>query len=572
MRIHEPFICSQPVHGASRRGTIRAAALLLIVGYTVGCGSGGAPPVLPVAPAPSVPSGTPASGVSPAATAPAAADPFALPAGPRDDDAAEPGSLAALDLEPWKKASKAKGVATSPASCAAWANRAPSKEGADVVAAFAEKDPQKRDARLVALAKDPKTNALLNRALRADLAPVECADAIVDPILQSTAAKSSAPASAPNAANVRLLVGFSLAGKLARTAGAPPAMGAIREKEKVKAFVNGPLKTWLLEQSTAIELLSSGAAGLSGYARGVAAIEAGIAELRLVDRMRSAPVPATWDPELKSIYEAALDEALEPRKKRGRDAALVGMSDFARIGIIRDGRLDRARTLLAKLYGGRRIDALDALLLPDAPTPPATTPNEAAVAAIPTYWLDSGDIAHAEDPRFLANGVTRGLREQLRKIPEGAPDELRTPYARARFAMGRIYWRRVDFVEAAYAAKPSGKPEDRLVLALSLALAHGPNGAAEMMRAPTPAALDLRHTEALDALVAEGGPLAGLAAYDAAHIRALSPPEGADAAPYLKDVAARFRKAETLLADPAQKKLAGQRATEVDAIVAAASK
>ena len=88
-------------------------------------------------------------------------------------------------------------------------------------------------------------------------------------------------------------MGFSLAGKLARTASAPPSMGAIGDKEKVKAFIHGPLKTWLVEQSTAIEVLSSGAAGLSGYARGVAAIEAGIAELRLVDNMRSAPVPAT---------------------------------------------------------------------------------------------------------------------------------------------------------------------------------------------------------------------------------------------------------------------------------------
>lgn len=563
MRKNSRIISPQP----RSRAAIAAVALLLIAGCGGGSGASGAGSLVP---APSAPSGT-TTGAAPAAPAPAV-DPFALPAGPRDEETPEPGTLAALDLEPWKKASKAKGVAPSPPSCAAYASRAPSKDPPDIVAAFGEKDPQKRDARLVAIAKDPKTNAVLNRALRADLAPVECADAIADPLLSSIGATSTGTANAANASNVRLLVGFSLAGKLARTAGTPPAMGALREKEKVKAFVNGPLKAWLLEQSTAIELLSSGAAGLSGYARGVAAIEAGIAELRLVDRMRSAPVPASWDPELKSIYEAALDEALEPRKKRGRDAALVGMSDFARVGIIHDGRLDRARALLSKLYGGRRIDALDALLLPEAPVPPPTTPAEAAIAAIPTYWLDAGDIAHAEDPRFLANGVTRGLREHFKKLPEGIADELRSPYARARFAMGRIYWRRVDFVEAAYAAKPSPKPDDRLVLALSLALSRGPNGAAEMMRAPTPAALELRHVEALDALVAEAGPMAGLAAYDAAHILALSPPEGADAAPYLRDVAVRFRKAEALLADPAQKKLAAQRAAEIDAIVAAAAK
>jgi hypothetical protein len=560
MRNNYKINCSQPVH--------RGAVLGLLLFMAAGCGGAdGALPVTPVAPPGSAPNGSAVAGAPPASGPIASADPFAVPVGPRDDDTAEPGTHAALDLEPWRKATKAKGVGPSPASCAAYASRAPSTEPSDVVGAFAEKDPAKRDARLVALAKDPKTNIMLNRALRADLAPVECADAIVDPLLNAPLA--SAATAVPG--NVRLLVGFSLAGKLARTASAPPAMGAIRDKEKVKAFVSGPLKAWLLEQSTAIELLSSGAAGLSGYARGVAAIEAGIAELRLVDRMRSAPVPATWDQELKSIYEAALDEALEPRKKRGRDATLVGMSDFARIGIIRDPRLDRARVLLTKLYGGRRIDALDALLVPAAVMPPPSTPQEAAIASIPTYWLESGDIAHAEDPRFLANGVTRGLREHLKKLSGSAADELRTPYARARFDMGRVYWRRVDFVEAAHAAAPSAKPEDRLILALALALAHGPNGAAEMMRAPTPAALDLRHTEALDALVNEGGPLAGMAAYDAAHLRALSPPEGADTAPYLRDVALRFRKAESLLTEPAQKKAAGQRATEIDAIVAAAA-
>jgi hypothetical protein len=501
------------------------------------------------------------AGSSGPASAAAPADPFALPAGPRDDDAADASANAPLDLEPWKKAKSAKGVPAPPPSCAAYANRAPSKEPGTAVEAFAEKDPAKRDARFVAEAKNPKTNAALSRALRADLAPVECADAIVDPLL-------AAPPSAESATNVRLLVGFSLAGKLARTASSPPAMGALRDKEKVKAFIGGPLKTWLVEQSTAIEVLSSGAAGLSGYARGVAAIEAGIAELRLVDKMRSAPVPATWDAELKAIYEASLDEALEPRKKRGRDAALVGMSDFARVGLLRDSRLDRARALLSKLYGGRRIDALDALVVPaPPPIPPATTAADAAMGNVPTFWLENADLNHAAHPAFLRRGVTKGLRDRMRKEGGDAPAELRSDYARARFDMGCVYWRRVDFVEAAYAVKASTKPEDRLVLALSLALAQGPNGAAEMMRAPTPAALDLRHTEALDALVGEGGPLAGLAAYDAAHLRALSPPEGADAVPYLKDVAARFRKAEALLGDPVQKKIAAQRAAEIDATI-----
>ena len=206
------------------------------------------------------------------------------------------------------------------------------------------------------------------------------------------------------------------------------------------------------------------------------------------------------------------------------------------------------------------------MLLPAQQLPPATTPSEIASASVPTAWLEDTDVARAQDPLFLSRGVTRGLRDALKR-GHGHSEELITSYARARFDMGRVYWRRVDFVEAAQTVKASKKPDDRLILALALALAQGPSGAAEMMRAPTTAALDLRHTEALDALVAEGGPMAGMAAYDAAHLRALSPPEGAEAVPYLKDVAARFRNAETLLTDPTQKKLAAQRAAEVDAIV-----
>ncbi|MDB4938266.1 MAG: hypothetical protein JWP87_5238, partial [Labilithrix sp.] len=517
MRIDSVNISPQTLgHGARRL----RAVLLLSVLSSLGAACGGSPapgPVAPAAPPVSAPSGT----TTALAIPPPAADPFAAPASPRDEDAATAPEEPPLDLEPWKRAKTAKGVSAPPPSCAAYANRAPGKEHTGLIEAFAEKDPAKRDARLVAISK---TAAMLAGAwtlmIRAELAPIECADAIIDPFLQAYSPASSTE----TPSRLQTLVGFSLAAKLSRTATAPPAMGAIRDKEKVKAFIGGPLKTWLVEQSTAIEVLSSGAAGLTGYARGVAAIEAGIAELRLVDKMRSAPVPATWDPELKAIYEAALDEALEPRKKRGRDAALVGMSDFAREGIFRDSRVDRARTLLSKLYGGRRIDALDGLLVPVVVVTPPMTTKELAIANVPSTWLENPEIINPEEPRILTRGVTRQMRKRFATNPDSAAPEVRSAYARTRFDMGRVYWRRVDFVEAAHGAKGSKKPEDRLTLALSLALAQGPNGAAEMMRAPTPAALDLRHTEALEALAAEGGPLAGLAAYDAAHLRALSPP------------------------------------------------
>ena len=51
----------------------------------------------------------------------------------------------------------------------------------------------------------------------------------------------------------------------------------------------------------------------------------------------------------------------------------------------------------------------------------------------------------------------------------------------------------------------------------------------------------------------------------------VSPPEGPEAAPFFRDVAARFRKAETLLTEPAQKKRAAKRAEESEAIAASAA-
>jgi hypothetical protein len=149
--------------------------------------------------------------------------------------------------------------------------------------------------------------------------------------------------------------------------------------------------------------------------------------------------------------------------------------------------------------------------------------------------------------------------------------------ARERLELGRRSWRRVDFVEAAHAASAGAAddakadPAPRLVLALALALAKGPASAKEMMTAPSPSALGLSNTEALDALAGERSPVAGMAAFDAAYLRSLCPPEGEAAGPYLADVAARFRKAARLLEDSAQKKRAEGLAADAEAASKAAT-
>src|SRR5262249_1396497 len=150
------------------------------------------------------------------------------------------------------------------------------------------------------------------------LAPTECADVITDPYLNGTSTVTGVAGHS--------MIALSLAAKLSRTAEQAPSMKDAPDKESVKRFIQAPLRKWMVDESTAIEALSAAGVELSGMARGIVAIEAGMADLRLVDRIRSAPVPSSWDKELKAVYEAALDEALEPRKARGRDAALVGLS------------------------------------------------------------------------------------------------------------------------------------------------------------------------------------------------------------------------------------------------------
>ncbi|MBS2014811.1 MAG: hypothetical protein JST00_18120 [Deltaproteobacteria bacterium] len=302
-----------------------------------------------------------------------------------------------------------------------------------------------------------------------------------------------------------------------------------------------------------IEGVASGAVGLGGYGRGIVAIAAGTAEMRLVDNVLSSPTPTTWDPELKAAYQAALDDALEPRRERGRIATLAGLRDFVTYGIITDTRVDRARALLSKLHPERKVDALDGLLVPPRP--------KAAPGSPSAYW--TSDIPPENESAIFERGLPLDVRSKF--YSRGAPG-LMSAYARTRLDMGRVYWRRVDFIETAYAAKASSEPDDRLVLAIALALVHAPDGLAAMMASTSPAALELGHTEALDALAAESSPIAGMAAFDAAYLRALSPPDGARAPAYFRDVAARFRNAESLLTEPAHKMRAAERAKEADAI------
>lgn len=515
-------------------------------------------------------SATPPPNTAQGAPAGAEATPGAQPPPPQGDVFAVQGTLKDEQLPLLKpvafdpKASAyppaPAGLPPPPATCDAFVKRAPvaapacaDKESALAAldGALAEADPAKRDGRLLGLEKCAGLEVGLVRALRAELAPVECGDAIDAPVLQT-------PPAGLGGDVAHVLLGQTAAARLARTALTPPKMKPPYEMKRVLEHTKGPLLTWITDQARAIEDLGRLGVQLPFYARGIVAIEAGMADLRLVEAVRNAPLPDPMqkDEELRNVYYGALDQALDPFKTRGRDAALVGLRELASVGILEDRRVESARAMLSRLYGGRRVDALDGLLVPPLPAAAPGSLEERLAAALPTFYagrLLAPDAATR--PATLRALLGRGVPLQQRaalKQAELSP-ELRVLYARARLELGRTYWRAVDFDQVVALLNPwphgvERPAEGTFLLALGLGLRNGPEDAAIMMlRAPL-TALGLGEVTALDwvARSKPASPHAGMAAFDAAMLKQLAAPQGADAA-YWREVAARYREAKALL-------------------------
>lgn len=488
----------------------------------------------------------------------------------------------AVDPQKVRLSTAPPGLPKAPAACDAFVSRkgaAPPSCGdakaalAALDAALTPDDPARRDALLVSLEGCAGLPAGVVRAIRAELAPMACGEAIVAPVVNAPPAGITGHVYLP-------LLGQAVASRLSRAASTPPRLAPPFTKPRVVEFTKGPMANWLTEQALLIQQLSQEAVELPAYAKGITAIEAGVAEMRLVEAVRSAPIPDEFakDPELQTQYYGTLDQVLDPRKDRGRDAALVGLRELALVGAIHDARVDRARSLLARLYGGRRIDALDALLLPPLPKAAPTSVEERLAGKLPTYYagilLDEQAGSRAGTLRmFLEKGIPLPQRNALRTAT--LTSETRTLLARGRLALGQLYWRSVDFDEsAALTSKwPRGEArtdEATLYLALAIALRGGPEDANDMMHKAPLALSSIGKVSALDfiAQAKPPGPHAGIAAFDGAILRQITAPEGANAA-YFREVAERFRRAAALFSVPEERALAEERAKVAEQLAAA---
>ncbi len=468
------------------------------------------------------------------------------------------------------------GVPQPPPKCRAFVSRraeasSPCPDNAAgqaaLVAALKHKEPAVRDGMLMSAEACSALPVGLVRALRAELAPTECADAIVGPLLTK-------PLAGLSPALHHTLFGLALAGRLARTATTAPKLAPPYERKLVEDFVKGPLRTWIFQQASAVQQLAKLGSRLVYYGRAVVAVEAGMADMRFIDVIRKAPIPDEFaaDQGLSDAYYTRLERDLEPRKRRGRDATLVGLGQLAFVGVIRDPRVTRTRKLLGRMYGGRPIDALDRLLLPPLETVEPKSTEQQLAARLPTFYASlifAPEKATQPDMlRFLMErGVALPHRIALQQASLNQP--MRALYARARFELGQNYWRKVDFDQVLELLRdfPAAERPDRvrMLLALGLALRGGPQNAAQMMLKAPLSELGIGQVGALDALSAAqpAGPYAAFAAFDAALVSRLATPRNADAATWRK-LGERFRRAAGQLADATHRAEAQRWAEEAE--------
>jgi len=280
------------------------------------------------------------------------------------------------------------------------------------------------------------------------------------------------------------------------------------------------------------------------------------------------------DPEIAEIYRQSLEDALEPRKTRGRDAILVGFLHLGQLGVLSDQRLTRAKAQLSRLFAGSRIDALDALMLPDLPPLPSTTPVERLAAKLPSFYADRllppSKVCQPGALRALIErGLPPKLRQEIDRRSRTSP-ELSRLFARGQLEIGRRYFRPSEFTRAAILLEQKGviagpsAYESRLVAALAHALEGGPENAVQLMLTGPMLPKGMGRVEALEALARGAGPLAGMSAFDAGHLLSIIPQDKPSVEHWLR-IALHFDEAERKLVDPARKAVARARAQDARA-------
>lgn len=405
------------------------------------------------------------------------------------------------------------------------------------------------------------------RALRAELGEAECGDVLVLSVIGADAITTDLRG------DVReTLVAIALGARLRRLVQDGPEPPHDHSKATLDEYFQTALFPWTSSQAQAIFSMASQGTQLSGYARGIVAVEAGNADMRFVELVRGAPLAKeiSEHQEAKDLYYATLDEHLEPRKARGRNAALVGLREMARVGIRKSERVDSARSLLSRVYGGRRVNALDSLLVPNLAAQKVETAAAGIASRVPSSYagtlVGQTDLSAPLVRAYLQMGMPVSVRTEILSTND-VPTRLLL--ARALFESGRTYFRAEDFQAAqslltatlddatmSQQLTPTELQDARLLRALSVALVAGPRDAAELIAQGPRFADALGNLAVLDRLAEQTGELGGQALFDAAYLRELIAPTGDP--DYWKDLSQRYARAAQQLKG-AERRIASER-------------
>ncbi len=444
----------------------------------------------------------------------------AKPATPEPTKAAEP---------PAKDAKADKGKAKDPKPSG------PCADGKSVLATLAtaaraegSHDRAGRDAALASLATCDRFPTLVGDTLRAELAPMVCAEAIVTPALEAHG-KEALP---HHQVDARALIGAS---RLARLRPKKGEFDLLARAEKDPAAMQASKKL-LLMWKDALDKAEGDAIALSSGTRNaeiqaIVRFEIAGAWLALAKEIRATPLPdeikeqAKKSPDLEVNYLAALDAASMPMIDRAKQIALAGLGFAVRDGILVKSLPSYQPVLEAfRSRVGFEIRPTRALDL-QIPEPLTGKPSDAAVVAstLPP-WLAFAALERADPASLLGAPVleafagNRGIPSELRREVEkekNLDDARRGAIALSRTRVALDYESVPDATAVAGWAAPK-RPLDQLRVGVAKALL-GP-------QTPTPKPGDPLATapqnayelKFLDALAKGQGAIAQAADFDAA--------------------------------------------------------
>ena len=385
-----------------------------------------------------------------------------------------------------------------------------------------------RDVALRSLADCERVPLLVTDVVRAELAPMACAEAILVPALEAHG-KEALP---QHQAAARALVGAS---RLARLRPAKGAFDVLARAEADPAALDSSKET-LIAWRDAIEKQEGDAVALSKGAPAeigvVVRFEIAAAWLALSKEIRATPLPddikalKAKDPDLETHYFAKLDEQTLPIVDRAQQMALAGLGIAVRDGILVKG-LPSFQPLLDSFrsrpgFEVRPTRELD--LLTAANKLPTKGGDAAIIASTLPPWAAYASLERADPAALLAAPVLEALAEN-RGIPaalrlEVEKDKKLDDAHKGAVALSRTrivlsYGSRPD-AEAVATWKNPKAPVDQLRVAIDLAML-GP--AASKAKLGDPLVTQSQTTyalEHLDKLAKTKGAVGVAAQYDAA--------------------------------------------------------